>query len=207
MSEKSSIARIAELGTIEKRLVKTNSARFIVNLDDEPVLYSDLLDPVRRRKLRGTNGMFFVKYDPDGCWNKSKYKYLLQIGDLYAVNLRVANLNHLYKLSTFIPELAWVIRNTNFNDQLFAIAKAHPGMPVPFCLDAPRYYNMILKKMNAAGIDPTENKPFVTFKFADNLPHITVDVEALQMPECKKYYFAALEKIEKENTELVTTNQ
>jgi len=205
--EKSSITRITELATIEKRLVKTNSARFIVSINDDIVLASDLLDPVRRASLRGTTGQFALKYDPYNNGVETKYKYVFYTGDLYGINIRVSGPEHFHKLAFIIPELGWIKRNTTYDDKLFVVAKAHPAMPVPFCLDAVRYYDMIIAKMNAAGIDPTENKPFVAFRFAENLPHIDVDIKSLYMPECKKYYFAALTKIEQEGAKLASTNQ
>ena len=204
---KGPIAKIAELGTIENRLVKTNSARFIVSLRDEPVLYEDLLDPERRKAIRGTTGLYCLKYDPYNNGVETKYKYVFYTGDLYGINIRVSGPEHFHKLAFIIPELGWLKRNTTYDDKLFAVAKAHPAMPIPFSLDAVRYYDMIVAKMNAAGIDPTENKPFVTFKFASNLPHLDVDIKSLYMPECKKYYFKALLEIEKAGAELAKTNQ
>ena len=203
----SSIARITELATIEKRLVKTNSARFIVSLDDSVVLYSDLLDPERRKNLRGTTGQFSLKYDSYNHGVETKYKYIFFTNDFYGINIRVSGPAHFHKLAFIIPELGWIKRNTTYDDKLFVVAKAHPGIPVPFSLDAVRYYDMIVAKMNAAGIDPTENKPFVAFRFAENLPHIEIDTRTMYMPECKKYYFAALTRIEQEGAKLASTNQ
>ena len=201
-----SIEQIAKVASIENMLVKTNSTCFIISLRDEPVLASDLLNPQRKDAIRCTRGYFCIKYDPYNNGVDTKYKYVFTTHEFYGINIRVSGPEHFHKLAFIIPELGWIVRNTTFDDKLFAVAKAHPGMPIPFCIDAVRYYDMIVAKMNGAGIDPTVNKPFVTFKFASGLPHLDVDVKSLYMPQCKRYYMNALLKIE-QSGELVATNQ
>ena len=201
------IEDIAKMAAIENMLVKTNSTCFIVSLRDEPVVAADLLDPHRKDDIRCTRGYFCIKYDPYNNGVDTKYKYVFTTHEFYGINIRVSGPEHFHELAYLIPELGWIIRNTTFDDILFAVAKAHPAMPIPFCIDAGRYYKNIIAKMNEKGIDPTVHKPFVTFKFASDRPYLDVDVKSLNRPECKKYYMNALLKIEQEGAKLASTNQ
>jgi len=187
------IKRVKQYATIEKMLVKTNSSRFIVSLRDEPLLASDVLDPKRRDEIRCTTGSYFIKYSPSGDkFFNPKYPYTIKTSDMLGWNLCVSGPQHLAKIKMVFPEVAWILRNSTFDDTLFAIAKSCPGAIIPFSLDAVRYSNMIIAKMNKAGIDPTENKVFVTFKFADKIPHVTVDEKDFwpNKDEARAKYFA-----------------
>lgn len=201
---KSSLQRITELATIEKMLVKTNSARFIIQLDDEPLTGTDVLDPKRKDKIRCTSGDYFIKYDPVGSkFNNPKYPYTFKTSDLLGFNVKVSGMKHLYQLSHIFPEIAWIMRNSYYNDNLFAVARTNPGMTVAFSLRFFDYQEMIIKKMNAMGINPLENKPFVTFRFAENLPHQTIDEESFwpELNEAKSRYWSETKRFDAEQTE------
>jgi len=195
----SAIDVMKRAGTIEKLLVKTNSSRFIVSLRDEPLLAVDVLDPNKKDEIRCTTGSYFIKYSPTGDkFFNPKYPYTIKTSDMLGWNLCVSGPQHLAKVKMVFPEVAWILRNSTFDDVLFGIAKSCPGAIVPFCLDVVRYSAMITAKMNARGIDPTENKPFVTFKFADKLPHVTVDEKDFwpNKDEARSKYFAVSNAME-----------
>lgn len=193
----SSIERIAELGTLEKRLVKTNSMRFVISLHDEPVLAKDILDPAMKESIRCTDGTFYVRYDPQGSNAKNhNYPYLIKTHDLIGVNIRVSGPEQFHKLSFYLPEISWIIRNTNYKDEMFHVAKIHPGLMIPFVFNIVAYNDMILKKMNRYGINPLLHKPLVTFRFAMSLPHIDVNEEEFVPAKSKQRYLNALDKIE-----------
>lgn len=193
----SSIARIAELGTLEKRLVKTNSMRFVISLHDEPVLSRDILDPSMKASIRCTDGTFYLRYDPQGSNAKNhNYPYLIKTHDLIGVNIRVSGPEQFHKLSFYLPEISWIIRNTNYKDEMFRVAKIHPGLMIPFTFNIVAYNDMIISKMNRYGINPLVHKPLVTFRFAMSLPHIDVNEEELIPAKSKQRYLDALDKIE-----------
>jgi hypothetical protein len=99
------------------------------------------------------------------------------------------------------------MRNTNYSDDLFHVAKIHPGLMIPFTFNVVKYNDMILSKMNRYGINPLEHKPLVTFRFAMKLPHIDVDEKDFIPLKSKQRYLNALDQIEQEGAKLVTTNQ
>lgn len=204
--EKNVVTRIKELATIEKRLVKTNSMRFIISLQEEPVLPKDVIDPSMKGSIRCTDGTFYMRYDPQGSNAKNhNYPYLIKTHDMLGVNIRVSGPTQLHKLKKILPELDWIIRNTNYSDELFLVAKTHPGLMIPFAFDVVRYQSMIVSKMNRYGINPTVYKPLVTFRFATEIPHIDVDEESFVPEKSKSRYLEALNKVEQ--AELASTNQ
>ena len=207
----SGIARLIELATIEKRLVKTNSARFIIALDDSVITAADVLDPKCKDKIRCTSGDYFLKYDPVGSKFKNpKYPYTIKTSDMLGWNLKVSGPNHLHAMKKIFPEVAWILRNSYYDDSLFAIARTNPGMIVSFSLDFIRYQHMLMTKMNAMGLDPSVHHPFVTFRFAESLPHTTIDEESFwpELNEAKSKYWSETKRFDAERgAELAKTNQ
>ena len=198
-------------GTIEKMLVKTNSARFIVSIYDLPLTAADVIDTKRKDEIRCTSGDYFVKYDPVGSkFHNPKYPYTIKTSDVLGFNLKVSGIDHLYRLSRVFPEVAWILRNSYYNDNLFNVAKSNPGMTVSFSLRFFDYQEMIKNKMNAMGLNPTDHKPFVTFRFAESLPHVTIDEESFwpELNGAKSKYWSETKRFDAEyDAKLASTNQ
>jgi hypothetical protein len=207
----SAIDVMKRAGTIEKMLVTTNSSRFIISLNDSPLTATDVLDPKRKDEIRCTSGDYFVKYDPVGSkFHNPKYPYTIKTSDMLGWNLKVSGIDHLYRISRVFPEVAWILRNSYFNDNLFNVAKSNPGMVVAFSLRFFDYQQMIMNKMNAAGLNPIENKPFVAFRFAKNLPHVNLDEESFwpELNVTKNKYWSETKRFDTEQSgKLAQTNQ
>lgn len=147
-------------GLIENMLISPKQTRLIVSLLDEPVSYDTFtsLDPT----VRATTGEYFIKYIPESIRPGDKRAFIIG-HDLYGFKTKVYNLSHFNRLVQRLPELAWLVRNTNYDPGLFEVAVQHPGMPIPFALNAVSYCDMIQQKAKEKGLD-IDNRPLIAYR-------------------------------------------
>ena len=147
-------------GTAKYRVICPSCTRALVDLNEVPVSIEALKsgDP----NVRLTTGIYSIDYVPKGAL-KSKPKYPYHIAqDLLNMRLVCSGPKHLRAIANRIPEVAWILRNSNFSNSLFGYAKMHPGMNIPFCLDFVAYGDMIQQKAKRDKIW-IDNKPFACF--------------------------------------------
>jgi len=157
------VKRIVNAVAIENTLIVGQTSRYIIVLDDSYPTVADLTgaNPL----VRATNGQYFIKYEPPGSYHGKIGDLPFVIGnDMVGFRFKTKNSDHFRKIASIFPEVAWMIRNTNYNDYLFAVAQLHPGMIVPFCLDVSRYVNNLIEQAKKTGMDIKKIRPLVTFK-------------------------------------------
>lgn len=155
--------KLVKAEIIKSTLITGHPSRLIICLDDSYPLASDVVR--HNPKIRVTNGTYFIKYEPNGNFAHCNGGFHFIIGnDLLGFVLKVRNSEHFEKLADVFPEVAWMLRHTNYNPRMFFVAKLHPGMMIHFCVDFGKYIDELIPQMEKDGINIHENKPFITFK-------------------------------------------
>ena len=160
--------QIFKAGIIEKNLFEDRSGRAIIKLDGSLPTDFDIVNgsPL----LRSTHGVYHIIYSPRCMHGKvEKSKPFCVICDLLKFNLYVTGSKHFEKLADVYPEVAWLIKNTNYNGDLFFLAKIHPGVRMSFSLNFGEYGRTIFEK---------EVKPYIEEK-GFRRPFYVMDSEPL----------------------------
>lgn len=146
--------------TVESNLLSNSSWRAIINLNDNLVEIKPDSDDFPR-DCRTTCGVYGLKYLPatDGRRNP-RFPYVF-INDLLPMRICVSGMKHLACLSREIPEIAWILRNSNFNPRLFYWCARHPGLKIPFSVNFAEYCNKLEAKAKAQGINTEKNTDFI----------------------------------------------
>ena len=135
-----------EVEVSERVFASPNAYKFIIRLDDKPVLMKHIqnLDPM----LRVTKGMYMIKFLPKGSYKRKNAHLPFVIGqDLIRWRSCVAGYKHWLKLCKTIPEFAWINRHAYISEELFDFAVHHAGVPVWFCVDWVSYDKLIKSQL------------------------------------------------------------
>lgn len=176
--------KLVRAEVIKSTLIVGQTSRHIVKLDDSYPFAADVIghDPL----IRVTYGTYFIKYQPDGSFQRAT-GFPFSIGnDLVGFALKAKNSQHFEKMAEIFPEVAWILRNTNYSPKLFAIAKMHPGMPFGFSVNWADYVERLTNWGDAHGIDLTINKPLITFRVSEKICNYDLDDKAFA-PTCGQY--------------------
>lgn len=113
----------------------------IINLFDLPVKDSDILES--NPDIRGTRFMYGLRYQP--CMSREGTADFVINADIIDTKekIRVHCFDQLKQMAKSIPEVAWLLRNTNLNDDLFAMAKININIRIPIAFDAVEYARKI----------------------------------------------------------------
>lgn len=171
---------------------------YIVSLTDKPISLKDFksFDP----DIRTTKGLYTIQYMPLGnSWRNPKFPYLIG-QDLVRIRVTVSGPKHWGCLCQRIPELAWIKRNSTLTDELFAIAKKHPGLTIRFGIDFVKYCGKIEAKAEELGID-IDHKPLVCYQWNEQVREQNKDKQICPL-KTKDDYATALLEIEKSPTVL-----
>lgn len=133
----------------------------VVALSEEPIVV-DLNSGLLRTDVRTTNGFYTITYNPIGSPKYVKDKPYTFGQDMVKGRFCVSGSRHLRALSKRIPEFAFILKWSNYDEGLFGLAKKHPGIPFPFNLNWVQYGDMIEKKAEEKGID-IDHKPFLVY--------------------------------------------
>lgn len=189
------LGNLIRAGTSENMMLKVKSSRVVVDLDDHYVTIQDVFN--HKPNIRSTRGDFFIRYTSPKMW-KGSAKFPYVIGqDLMPFRFMVKGPAHFRKASKYFKEVEWMLRNTYYKDHLFAVAKAHPGIPIYFTIDYCKLFDNVTAQLNAAGIDPTENKPFVSLQF--NPDEYTIELSEGDLCPNKATYTSKLKQWRKES--------
>lgn len=86
-----------------------------------------------------TTGAYTIKYKPLPDSQYAYRPYVIKC-DLFAGNrVRFANMKDLRMMAEHSHKVKWIIENTTLTSDMLGIAKRHPDMPIPFCLDIVKY--------------------------------------------------------------------
>ena len=157
--------RIGIVGTSQNIFTPGKVYVYIVAIDDEPITLEQFKG--LKRNMRATRGQYTIQYIPKGFPKRNpKFPYLIG-QDLVRIRVTVSGPAHWVKMCERIPELDWIRRNTTFSNDMFAIAKKHPGLVLRFGIDFVKYCNKIEKRAEELGID-IDHKPLVTYQWGKN---------------------------------------
>lgn len=153
--------KVNEGKIIENMLISPTSTKFIVDTRDIPVDVANFIkfDP----HIHATDGCYSIRYIPTTDRRHVRGKPYVIGQDMVRLRVTVSGPEHWHALSSRIPELGWIRRNSTLTDELFGICKKHPGMAFWFTLDFVKYTNKINEKAKNMGID-IDNKPLVAYK-------------------------------------------
>lgn len=95
-----------------------------------------------------TDGMYYVKYNPLPDSVQWKGKPFVVISDMFVhKKIRVASWQGFWKVAQENPRARLIQKFTNISAEVFGLAKTHPGLQVPVCLDFVKY-EKFLKENN-----------------------------------------------------------
>lgn len=138
---------------------------YLVAVDDFPISLAHFRE--LKSNIRATRGAYTIQYIPAGSVKRNpKFPYLIG-QDLVRIRVTVSGPAHWVKLCERVPELDWIRRNSTFSNELFAIAKKHPGLVLHFGIDFVKYCNKIEKRAEELGID-IDHKPLVLYQWGAN---------------------------------------
>ena len=186
-------SELEEDGVSQKIFTPGKIYNYIVHIYDQPISLADFkrLKP----EIRATKGYYTIQYIPAGSMHRNpKFPYLIG-QDLVRIRVTVSGPKHWSAMCDRIPELAWIKRNSTMTNELFRIAKMHPGLILRFGIDFPKYCTKITNRAKELGID-IDNKPLVNYQWGrDSVPH---EEEILTM-NSKKTYADILRELENQS--------
>lgn len=157
--------RIGIVGTNQNIFTPGKVYVYIVAIDDEPITLEQFKG--LKMNMRATRGQYTIQYIPRGFPKRNpKFPYLIG-QDLVRIRVTVSGPAHWVKMCERIPELDWIRRNTTFSNDMFAIAKKHPGLVLRFGIDFVKYCDKIEKRAEELGLD-IDHKPLVTYQWGRN---------------------------------------
>lgn len=111
--------------------------KYLCRMDDKPVVWDQVqnLDPM----LRATKGLYMIKYTPVRSKDYRKGRPFKIGQDLIRWDLRVSGTKEWHELCGRVIEFGWIERNSTLSDEMFRLAKMHPGMAFWFSVDWVRY--------------------------------------------------------------------
>lgn len=164
---------------------------YLVHLHDQPITLRDFRE--LKPDIRATHGLFTIQYIPSGSVKRNpKFPYLIG-QDLVRIRVTVSGPNHWEMMCKRIPELDWVRRNSTLSNELFRIAKMHPGLVLRFGINFVKYCDKIESRANELGID-IDNKPLVLYQWgANDVPKVDGVLNPLKT---KQDYAAELKAVQ-----------
>lgn len=156
---------LLELVSIEDNLLSNTSWRVVVDLNDEPITVDLSKCDSYPKSVRSTCGQYAIKYLPKASRSRNDKFPFVFINDMTPNRICVSGPAHLRAVGSRIPEVGWILRNSNYESGLFHYAWVHPGLKIPFSINAAKYADKVCEKARAMGIDTSGNnyKPFVNF--------------------------------------------
>ncbi len=143
---------------------------YLVSIDDFPISLAHFYE--LKSNIRATRGTYTIQYIPAGSMSRNpKFPYLIG-QDLVRIRVTVSGPTHWEHVCERVPELAWLKRNSTFSNEMFSIAKKHPGLVLRFGIDFVKYCNKIESRAEELGID-IDHKPLVLYQWgANDVPKI-----------------------------------
>ena len=132
------------IGDNAKRSIIDNSRekkwqkRASVRIDSKPLEKGDC--PATNLNCCYTTGSYTVKYKPIPDSDQFADKPYVIKCDLFSGNkVRFSNYRNLQFKGQTDAKVKWIVENTTLTPELLGMAKRHPTMPIPFCLDVVKY--------------------------------------------------------------------
>ena len=178
---------------IEKQFACEPVYQYIVSIEDKPITKQRFLN--FDSDIKFTRGMYSIQYIPLRAYKRNpKFPYLIG-QDLVRLRITVSGPRHWGCLCQRIPELGWIQRNSTFRDELFAIAKKHPGLVLRFGIDYAKYCAKIEERAEREGLD-IDHKPLFTYLWNDDMKKEIGSVDITGWQKTKADYKDALKEAE-----------
>lgn len=163
-----SIRDFSRVALIENSIISPKQSRAMVSLEDKFITYDDV-DTLKDKSIRATKLVYFVKYSVPDKFRNEKKPFVVGT-DLLGFKLRVSGPKHFLALGKTLPEVAWMIRNTNFSPTHFTMAKTHIGIQIPFSVNVSEYAKRVYEDAVSRGFDPKNlpNGVLVSFRCAQD---------------------------------------
>ena len=192
---------IKEMEVTKSKFVCEPVYSYVVSIEDKPVSRERLLRFDSDIKI--TKGAYTIQYVPLSNKKRNpKFPYLIG-QDLVRIRVTVSGPRHWGCLCKRIPELGWLRRNSTLRDEMFAIAKKHPGLILKFGIDYCKYCAIIEERAEKEGID-IDHKPLFTYAWNDSVraDMNEVDVDKILSIKTKADYIKELQEVESSSTVL-----
>lgn len=168
----------------------------VVDITEQPII-ADPVSGMLRPTVRTTNGFFTITYNPEGSPKRVNGKPFTFGQDMVRGRFCVSGAKHLRALSARIPEFAFILKWSNFEVGLFAMAKQHPGVPFPFNLNWAKYGDFVEKRAEQMGIDIDHKPFFVYITSSAKLKELREKYKMLPNPD-REQYQSVLDEVDKE---------
>ena len=113
----------------------------IISLFDLPVKDSDILE--NNPDIRKTRFCYGIRYQPN-MMTKKGADFVISADIINEKEkIRVGSFEQLKYMGRSDPAIAWLLRNTNLNDDLFAVAKVNINIRIPIAFNAVEYVRKI----------------------------------------------------------------
>ena len=182
-------------GISEKTAENPFFIKKVVSLSELPVSIENFknFDP----SVRTTGGYYTLIYYPTTSVRYVKDKPYCIGQDLIRLSVRVSGPKHWHCLASRIPELKWLEKWSTLEDEMFAIAKKHPGSQIFFTIKWIEYCRMIESKAEEMGID-IDHKPLVVYAAKESLTEEINKTHLMAPLKTKQDYQTVLEETDKE---------
>lgn len=183
-------------GNKPKNVPVTAFFKKVVALNELPIIINPKTG-LLSTDVRSTSGYFTLTYNPEGSPKCVKGKPYCVGQDLIEARICVSGPAHFKKLCTRIPELMWIKKWSYLTDELWAVAKKHPGVAFGFNVNWPAYAKMIEDKAEEMGID-IDHKPFLVYiTTAEKMKELREKYQMLP-PRTKEDIQSVLDEVDKE---------
>ena len=112
----------------------------VIDLFDRPVEDRQILE--NSPDIRYTKFCYSIKFQPASTDTHNRFVINADIVSK-TEKIRVGSFDHLQQLAKSNPALAWLLRNTNLNNDLFKVALSNINIRIPICIDIPEYLRKI----------------------------------------------------------------
>jgi len=188
-----------EKSITQKQFAYEPTYYYIVSIEDKPVSRDRLLR--FDSDIKFTKGQYTIQYVPLADSRRNpKFPYLIG-QDLVRIRVTVSGPRHWGCLCDRIPELGWIDRNSTLRDEMFAIAKKHPGLVLRFGIDYCKYCTKIEERAEREGID-IDHKPLVTYLWNKDMQNKMKNLNTDGWQKTKADYIKELQEAEKTSTVL-----
>lgn len=93
-----------------------------------------------------TSGIYTLKFKP-GIPGYESQPFVIKCDMFVGNRVRTSGMRNLTVFGQQDERVKWLVRNTNISKQLFDVARNHPDMPIPFCID----FEKLEKHLTAKG--------------------------------------------------------
>lgn len=167
-------------------------SRATVRLDGKPLEKNE--SPATNLVYKYTNGQYYIKYKPPITKSLQGKNFVIIADILSGGKIRVSDPVMFEYMKCGCPEIDWILKYTNYDRELFEIARTNIQLAVPFCIDMAKYSRMLKKQVEAeTGVYPR----YSMFR----------DVDVAKAEEARYYFWLDKNGVSKEEAGMAKYNR